>query len=422
MLLETEFLKAQAPGAVFVSTLALLGLFVLREALFQPIQDHGYPSPVVRVSPYELDISDIDAVKEIHRVGGHYRKADFYNNIGHRSIKTLFSTTDPHYHAIRRRLLSAGMAHTNLSTVEPLVYDRLQLTMNQMASEMRRRGVVDVFKWWTFMATDVIGELSFGQSFQTLEHGEKTQYVRDLENVSSFMAVRVTFPKLVEYSSFFPIPILRRVQQAGGRMAQYAQRAIKNYQSMIDKNPENPKQTLFTKMFNSGPDGLTLAEITPEAGGYIVAGSDTTAITLTYLVWAVCRNPAIRDKLVAEVNTLPSDFNKDHIRDLPFLNQVIHEALRLHSAVPSALPRAVPKEGATLAGYNIPGGITVSTQAYTLHRNADVFPEPQSFDPSRWEEPTKEMKHVFMPFGGGSRNNSSVTGVVFWSLIEEDEE
>lgn len=160
-------------------------------------------------------------------------------------------------------------------------------------------------------------------------------------------------------------------------MAQYAQKAIKNYQSVIEKNPENPKQTLFTKMFKGGPDGLTLAEIIPEAGGYIVAGSDTTAITLTYLVWAVCRQPEIRDKLVAELSALPPDFKEEHVRDLPFLNQVIQEALRLHSAVPSALPRAVPPGGASLAGYQIPGGVTVSTQAYTLHRNADVFPEPQ---------------------------------------------
>ena len=64
------------------------------------------------------------------------------------------------------------MAHTNLARVEPAVQDRVQLTIKQMAGEMSRRGAVDVFKWWTFMATDVIGELSFGQSFQTLEHGE----------------------------------------------------------------------------------------------------------------------------------------------------------------------------------------------------------------------------------------------------------
>jgi cytochrome P450 len=153
------------------------GKAVCRHVGLEYTANHIYPlcnaiGPVVRVSPYELDISEIDAVKEIHRVGGHYRKSDFYSNIGHRSIRTLFSTTDAQHHAVRRRLLSAGMAHTNLARVEPAVQDRVQLTIKQMAGEMSRRGAVDVFKWWTFMATDVIGELSFGQSFQTLEHGE----------------------------------------------------------------------------------------------------------------------------------------------------------------------------------------------------------------------------------------------------------
>lgn len=41
-----------------------------------------------------------------------------------------------------------------------------------MSEEMKSRGVADVFKWWTFMATDIIGELSFGESFRMLEHGK----------------------------------------------------------------------------------------------------------------------------------------------------------------------------------------------------------------------------------------------------------
>ncbi|KAE8552121.1 hypothetical protein EYB25_006015 [Talaromyces marneffei] len=364
---------------------------------------HMKYGPVVRVSPYELDISDIDAVKEIHRVGGRYLKSEFYENIGHRSLKTLFSTTDPTHHAIRRRLLSAGMARNNLTQLEPIVMERVQLTIRRMGEESQKRGVIDVFKWWTFMATDVIGELSFGESFRTLDKGEKTQYIKDLENISSFMAIRTTFPTLLRYAQFLPIfPVLKRVSAAGQRMFQYAQQAIGQYQSMLERDPD-PKQTLFTKMFKGGSEGLTQFEITLEAGGYIVAGSDTTAITLTYLVWAVCKRPSIRDRLVAEVKNLPEDVKEKDLRDSPYLNQVIHEALRLHSAVPSALPRAVPPEGATLVGYNIPGGITVSTQAYSLHRNPEIFPNPETFDPSRWENPSKEMKNMFMPFGGGSR-------------------
>ncbi len=61
---------------------------------------------------------------------------------------------------------------------------------------MKSRGVADVFKWWTFMATDVIGELSFGESFRMLEHGKvsllsrlqedgRTDYVDDRKTSTS---------------------------------------------------------------------------------------------------------------------------------------------------------------------------------------------------------------------------------------------
>lgn len=217
------------------------------------------------------------------------------------------------------------------------------------------------------------------------------------------MAIRTTFPSLVNLSNIFPIPIFKRAAESGARMGQYSQQSIERYKALIAANPEDPKPTLFTKLFNAGENGLTDFEIRLEAGGYITAGSDTAAVTLTYLVFAVCKDVAIRDKLIKEVATLPEDFTNAEARELPYLEQVINETLRLYPAVPGALPRAVPQEGAELAGYNFPGGFTVSTQAYSLHRDAGIFPNPGHFNPERWAEPTKEMKAAFMPFGGGSR-------------------
>lgn len=132
----------------------------------------SFVGPVVRVGPREVDIADIDAVKEIHRVGGKYLKTEFYDNIGHRGSRTLFNQTDPHLHALRRKLLSAGMARTNLAQLEPDVMRRIRLTVQRMQDENKNHGVIDVFKWWTFMASDVITQLSFGESFQLTEHGE----------------------------------------------------------------------------------------------------------------------------------------------------------------------------------------------------------------------------------------------------------
>lgn len=139
----------------------------------------------------------------------------------------------------------------------------------------------------------------------------------------------------------------------------------------------DPKPTLLTKLFDAGEEGLSDPEIRDEAQGYIVAGSDTTAVTLTYLVYSVCRDEKIRNRLVDEVASLPEGFTEKDARELPYLEQVINETLRLYSAIPAALPREVPPEGAHLAGYQLPGGVTVSTQAYSFHRDQTIFPEPE---------------------------------------------
>lgn len=133
---------------------------------------------------------------------------------------------------------------------------------------------------------------------------------------------------------------------------------------------------MFTKLFGAGENGLSDRAINEEAQTYIVAGSDTTAVTLTYLVYSLCRDDRIRKKLVAELAGLPESFTDRDLRDLPYLSQVIDETLRLYPAVPSALPRSVPPEGAQFNGYSLPAGCTVSSQAYSLHRNPKIFPDP----------------------------------------------
>lgn len=205
---------------------------------------------------------------------------------------------------------------------------------------------------------------------------QKTQYILDLELVSTLQPIRTTFPTLVNLGKYLPLPAFKRAMACGKRMGMYASQSIDRYQRIIAENPSNPKKTLFTKLFDTEKGGLPLHEIKKEAQGYIVAGSDTTAVTLTYLVYAVCGNTRVRNKLVAEVAALSEPIHDNDLRNLPYLNMVISETLRLHTAVPFGLPRAVPSEGANFNGYFLPSGATVSTQSYSLHRDPVIFPEP----------------------------------------------
>ncbi|XRM45595.1 hypothetical protein ABZX51_008678 [Aspergillus tubingensis] len=233
---------------------------------------------------------------------------------------------------------------------------------------------------------------------------QKNLHIKDLEIAALVGESRVAFPWLFRLAEFLPLPLLREANKSRNRFVDYADESINRYKRLLDASPDNVKPTLFSKLYNGGKEGLSDAEIRDDATDLIVAGSDTTANTLTYLTWAVCKTPVIRQALVAEVATLPERFSDKDIRKLTYLNQVIDEALRLYPAVPCALPRVAPPQGATLGGHCVPGGSTVTTQLWSLHRDPVAFPEPEKFNPSRWASPTKEMKDAFMPFGVGTRN------------------
>jgi cytochrome P450 len=209
---------------------------------------------------------------------------------------------------------------------------------------------------------------------------QKNQYTTDLERTAFFGGLRTTFPALVTLSEFLPIlPFFREVVKAGERMLDYADDCLSRYKRLAKADPVNPKPTLFTKLIQDKKQSLSHIEIRAEAQSYIIAGSDTTANTLTYLVWAVCRDYDIKRKLVGELATLPEAFCDQDLLTLTYLSQVIEETLRLYGAAPSALPRVVPPGGATLAGYRFSEGTVVSTQAYSLHRDPVVFSDPLTY-------------------------------------------
>lgn len=121
---------------------------------------------------------------------------------------------------------------------------------------------------------------------------------------------------------------------------------------------------------------LTGSDVREEAKNFIIAGSDTTAVTLTYLVWAVLKDSNLQNMLEEEVARFSDELDLAELEAAPVLNSVINETFRLYSAAPSSLPRVVPSQGMNVGGYHIPGGVEVSTQAYTTHRDPAVWSDP----------------------------------------------
>ncbi|KAI0671275.1 cytochrome P450 [Trametes maxima] len=109
-----------------------------------------------------------------------------------------------------------------------------------------------------------------------------------------------------------------------------------------------------------------------------------------------------QERLHAELASNPST----PIDDLPYLDALVKEGLRVFAPIPMSLPRLVPLGGGMVDGIRIPGGTIVSCQAYTLHRlDTRAFPQPGDFIPERWLDvgDTTERNQLYFVFAAGGR-------------------
>ncbi|MFI9202978.1 cytochrome P450 [Streptomyces sp. NPDC053048] len=154
-----------------------------------------------------------------------------------------------------------------------------------------------------------------------------------------------------------------------------------------------------------GPDGRPLSDehVVRDIVALFVAGSESSALTLTW-AWAVlARHPAVvaglrqeADRVLAGGPPRPA-----HVRKLVFTQQVMAEVMRLYSMA-WAVPR-VAREDDTVGRVTVPAGTTLVMSPYLTHRLAEFWPDPLRFDPGRFDKQAVRERHslAYLPFGDG---------------------
>uniref|UniRef100_A0A0E0LDI4 Cytochrome P450 n=1 Tax=Oryza punctata TaxID=4537 RepID=A0A0E0LDI4_ORYPU len=138
------------------------------------------------------------------------------------------------------------------------------------------------------------------------------------------------------------------------------------------------------------------------------AGTDTTTITLEWALSELINNPSVLRKLQAELDTVVGDArlaDESDIPNLPYLQAVAKETLRLHPTGPLVVRRSL--EHATVAGYDVPAGATVFVNVWAIGRDAAWWPEPMVFRPERFVggggTDVRGQHFHLLPFGSGRR-------------------
>jgi cytochrome P450 len=194
-----------------------------------------------------------------------------------------------------------------------------------------------------------------------------------------------------------------------GRGVKGRKRIVAYFSEQIPIRREKGGEDLFSQLCQTThEDGALLStqDIIDHMSFLMLAAHDTLTSSLTSFVGELAADPEWQQKLRDEVNALgiaadqPTMF--DNLEAMPLSEMAFKEALRLKPPVPSIPRRAV--RDFTFKGYAIPAGTLVGVNPLFTHHMADIWPDPEKFDPMRFTDEAQRHRHRFawVPFSGGA--------------------
>lgn len=389
---------------------------------------HRRYGPIVRIAPnmYSFDIPGAP-VKQVYGIGSKMPKSEWYEGWKHPSPDrwTLFPDRNIKRHGETRRRFQGLYSMSSLVTYESYVDSCTDILVQRLRGFASNGDTVDMMKWLQCYAFDVIGDVTYSRRFGFLDAGKDVAGLMEaLSKSMPYSTLVGIYPGLHRF--LFAIMSWFSVGGAAGRAylmkfvdERLSQRRMERKQDAekpVFKADESVPQDFVDKLLvqnEEDPTKVTAYHVFMMGLSNIIAGSDTTAISLAAIMYYLVRTPAAMAKLREEVEQCAAGgkFSTGHLRfqdsrDMPYLQAVMKEALRLHAATGLPLWRDVVEGGLEMNGIYFPEGTTVGLNTWCAHYNEQVFgPDASEFRPERWleaesEKDTKrldEMNAYYLP-------------------------
>ncbi|XP_020223955.1 isoflavone 3'-hydroxylase-like [Cajanus cajan] len=326
---------------------------------------------------------------------------------------TLGSTSYGHHWRNLRRIATVDVLSTHrLNSFVGVRRDeirRLVMKLGQDATCREGEGFAKVELRWrltemTFnnMMRMITGRRCYGQDCDVKEAETARQFREVITEMVSLSGAN-------NKGDFLPLLRLFDFEDLEKRLKRIAERADAFLHSLIEEHRSGKHGSVDNMIDHL----LKLCQLQPEyysdhiikglIQAMLLAGTDTPALTIEWVMSELLNNPEVLKKAKDEINT---HIGKDRLveeQDLPklsYLQNIISETFRLHPLAPLLLPHE-SSEDCTIGGYHIPRGTIVLTNAWLIHRDPILWSDPTSFKPERFEREGEVSKLI--TFGLGRR-------------------
>jgi cytochrome P450 len=399
-------------------------------------QRHG---PIVRLAPNEVSVCSLEALHRIYGSKADFQRTEWFemfrNYDGTPNMVTLYDTAE---HTARRRMVSNVFSKSYLTGSGD--FQRLAAIISferflPVLSEAAEKGTsLDVYGLACAVGTEFMSAYQVGSAngVDLVRKGKEKEREVFLDNGKR---------KLMEIGDWKP---------AAKALEELCLETMRNAERFLSGAKTNGDST-YPVVFAPLKAGITTNDrlkdeknttrlVASELLDNLEAARVGIGIALTYAMWQLSQRPALQSALRSELQNLekafcisPSAENQNsfstadlrQLDKLPLLDAVVTETLRLHAPAPGPSRRRVPAGGAVIEGHFIPAGTDIHSSSICLHRQPDVFPEPDKWTPERWLETQEyvaegdvekgsELRRWFWAFGSGGRkcigNNFALIG------------
>jgi len=251
------------------------------------------------------------------------------------------------------------------------------------------------------LSLDLIGELAFGQELNTVNDLDSSNEMSQIiyKGVNAWMESFIFFFLYPSYWKYLPSPTYKKFKTDLHNLSVLEQKLFREGKS-------NAKEDTFLKKLSEIEDDETgrkfrEEEVLQDIREMLAGGSDTSANTLTYAIYFLCKNPECMEKLVQEVDAIFDEQNLDSIKEMKYLENVLNETMRMIPAGPLIFRKAIRAD--ILQGYQIPKDTNIILNIWHTMTCEKYWKNAKSFDPERFSSDKKIVDHSFVPFGAGLR-------------------
>eukprot|EP00164_Ancoracysta_twista_P001572 GFYU01002061.1.p1 GENE.GFYU01002061.1~~GFYU01002061.1.p1 ORF type:complete len:506 (+),score=167.10 GFYU01002061.1:180-1520(+) len=312
-------------------------------------------------------------------------------------------------HRHQRRVMNPAFHFDHLKNLTSTFGDCGQTLCNRFAEA--KKEPVDVHHLMQGLTLDALGKAAFGFDFEALTN-EDAPYVKVYNEL-----VKISF-KPIRFLTFGLYDMLPLAENTRGR--ELLRQFDDLLYSVINKRKDAMKDPSYTgsgdllDLMLTGEDEegrLTEKELRDNMVIFFLAGHDTTAHSLSMVMYYLAMNPDVQDKCLEEIERVmgkkvrPEGPTYEEQKELVYLTQVVRETLRLSPPV-LALPTRVLNAPLEVAGVKYPANTKFMVNIFMLHRHPQHWKDAEKFDPDRFSAENMKGRHPFawVPFSASGRN------------------